>query len=605
MKHLFTLLTSMVFTVFASHSGIAQTFHWYNTTANSNITNGTPLVLNSNVSNAGILNSSEGKSPVVGVAITHPYCDDITITLTSPAGTTITLTSGNGGAGDNYTSTFFSHSATTPITSGSAPFTGNYLPEESLSAFDGELADGIWTMTIEDTYSADDGTFDLGVFRIGNLNYFSYFLDNQSILHAGSFANNLNLPTSGVTWGANIHNKANSALVFDGTNVVTTSAQKKPTTGITMAAWIKPSDVNSDQKIMGIADESNVTDLVSIGVYNGTADFEVREENGSGRISMGTLTNNEWVHIAGTWSVSDNTMRLYVNGELVGSTSGPGANLSFTPANTTSYFPTFGAAAWNTNSFRYEGSMDDMRAYDAALSEWEIKDLVANYNQYCETAVELPVEGNSCSGTYYAHNYGGNGVNGPSTQCAGNNGGASWFTVTVPASGNVTISSSEVTGSYLADNVIEIYDGTCGNLTYIDCEDDVNAAFAEVVLTGRTPGEVLYVKSWEYNNNTFGQYVICAFDPTLSIDEKENSISLNLYPNPANDMVMIQAELENSSDVSIRLMNSIGQEVKTIEINNAQSIQHSFDVSELPTGVYLVNLKSDKSSTTKRLIIKQ
>lgn len=589
----------------ASHSGMAQTFSW-STTTNFDITNGTPLVLTSTVSRAGIMNSANGKSPIVNIGIDHPFCADIDITLTSPAGTTIILTSDNGGSGDNYTNTYFSNSATTQITSGSAPFTGGYLPEESFSAFDGELADGVWTLTIEDDASGDDGILVSGSFLIGSNNFFSYELTDGSIAHTGSYQNDLILPGTGVTWGNNIHNQANSALEFNGTSNATASTQAKPTTGVTLAAWIKPSNITPDQKIIGIADEANVTDLVSLGIKDGTADFEVREENGNGRVSMGAIITDKWVHIAGTWSSDDNMLRLYVNGELVGTTTGPGAPLSFTPANTTSYYPVFGAAAWDNNAYKYTGSMDDMRAYSKALSEWQIKDIVANYNQQCETAVELPVEGNSCSGTYYAQNYGGNGANGPATNCGGNTGGDSWFSITVPASGDLTISSDAVTGSDADDILIEAYTGSCGNLTYLDC-NDAGGGFSELELTGLTPGDVIYAKSWYYSNNAFGQYVVCAFEPVsdVGIDEVDNSISMTLFPNPATDQVTIEADLENTTDVSITLTNSMGQVMKTIEVNNTNSILHSIDVSELPNGIYFVKLKSSEISSTKRLIIKQ
>ncbi|MFS4469422.1 beta strand repeat-containing protein [Maribacter sp. 2210JD10-5] len=94
----------------------------------------------------------------VTLNIAHTYDEDLNISLTSPDGTTIDLSSGNGGQFNNYTNTVFDDDAGTAITAGSAPFTGSFRPEGSLSSFNGEEASGTWTLTIVDTFNQDDGT---------------------------------------------------------------------------------------------------------------------------------------------------------------------------------------------------------------------------------------------------------------------------------------------------------------------------------------------------------------------------------------------------------------------------------------------------------------
>jgi MYXO-CTERM domain-containing protein len=105
-----------------------------------------------------------GTDPVLEIEVTvdlsHSWDSDLALTLTSPAGTSVLLSDNNGGSGDNYTNTVFTDSATTPITSGSAPFTGSFLPEQLLSTFNGELVTGTWTVTVDDTYCCNPaGTF--------------------------------------------------------------------------------------------------------------------------------------------------------------------------------------------------------------------------------------------------------------------------------------------------------------------------------------------------------------------------------------------------------------------------------------------------------------
>ena len=112
------------------------------------------------VSGVGILGNLNIFDEVV-INITHTFTGDLDITLIAPDGvTSVLLSSDNGGNGDNYTDTHFRADASSTITSGSAPFTGNFLPEGSLSSFNGVNADGDWILQVCDDAGDDDGTLD-------------------------------------------------------------------------------------------------------------------------------------------------------------------------------------------------------------------------------------------------------------------------------------------------------------------------------------------------------------------------------------------------------------------------------------------------------------
>ena len=72
--------------------------------------------------------------------------------------TDVELSTDNGGTGENFTNTRFDDEAATPITSGSAPFTGSFQPEGSLATLDGKAANGTWTLRIYDDAGSDTGT---------------------------------------------------------------------------------------------------------------------------------------------------------------------------------------------------------------------------------------------------------------------------------------------------------------------------------------------------------------------------------------------------------------------------------------------------------------
>ncbi len=96
----------------------------------------------------------------VTINITHTWVSDLDITLTSPTGTIVDLSTGNGSSDDNYTNTVFDQEADDPITGGTAPFTGSFIPEGDLSTIYGELSAGDWLLTVTDTENGDGGSLD-------------------------------------------------------------------------------------------------------------------------------------------------------------------------------------------------------------------------------------------------------------------------------------------------------------------------------------------------------------------------------------------------------------------------------------------------------------
>ena len=93
----------------------------------------------------------------VSLDITHTYCGDVEISLIGPDGTEVDLSIGNGGSGNNFTGTIFDDDASTPISAGSAPFTGSYQPDQPLSTLSGKSINGNWVLHIYDNALNDQG----------------------------------------------------------------------------------------------------------------------------------------------------------------------------------------------------------------------------------------------------------------------------------------------------------------------------------------------------------------------------------------------------------------------------------------------------------------
>jgi uncharacterized repeat protein (TIGR01451 family) len=94
------------------------------------------------------------------VGIDHTFVNDLKVSLTSPGGTTILLINQTDGGGNNFCQTVLSDEAVNPIqgvVSANAPFTGSFTPANPLSGFDGEIANGTWTLSVQDFFSQDTG----------------------------------------------------------------------------------------------------------------------------------------------------------------------------------------------------------------------------------------------------------------------------------------------------------------------------------------------------------------------------------------------------------------------------------------------------------------
>jgi subtilisin-like proprotein convertase family protein len=94
----------------------------------------------------------------VALSLTHESDADLILTLIAPDGTRRVLASQLGGSGQNYTGTIFDDEAATSITTGAAPFTGRFRPQQPLAQFDGLPANGTWKLEIQDFGPGGVGT---------------------------------------------------------------------------------------------------------------------------------------------------------------------------------------------------------------------------------------------------------------------------------------------------------------------------------------------------------------------------------------------------------------------------------------------------------------
>lgn len=94
----------------------------------------------------------------VRLNIQHEFVGDLEIFLISPGGTQVRLINQRGGSNSQgLNNVVFDDEAVRQIATATTPFTGSYRPEQSLSAIDGQDADGAWRLIINDRLGIHTG----------------------------------------------------------------------------------------------------------------------------------------------------------------------------------------------------------------------------------------------------------------------------------------------------------------------------------------------------------------------------------------------------------------------------------------------------------------
>lgn len=173
---------------------------------------------------AGTCNATIGN---VNAAVDHTFIGDLVFRLTSPAGTTVTIVNRRGGTRENICNTLLDDDGGFPalstVTSSSGQFlSGNFAPDNALSAFDGQNANGTWTLNVSDNANID----------IGSLRRFSLVISTASptTICAGSI---LQLASTSVPAGTVVYSPV--------TDLFTDALATVPYTGTALSTvWAKP-----------------------------------------------------------------------------------------------------------------------------------------------------------------------------------------------------------------------------------------------------------------------------------------------------------------------------------------------------------------------------
>lgn len=163
---------------------------------------------------------------------------------------------------------------------------------------------------------------------------------------------------------ADFNGSSEYMFAFDGTDLSITSS-------LTMSAWINPDTVTGSQTIAGKWDGSNESYLLSL---NGSAvRFSVDSASNYAETASSVVTTGSYQHIVAVYNSSNQTVKIYVNGNEQSVTVT--GTIPSSIADDAGKFSAGAEDSSGTPANYYNGKLDDLRLYSRALSLNEVKDL--------------------------------------------------------------------------------------------------------------------------------------------------------------------------------------------------------------------------------------
>ncbi len=180
----------------------------------------------------------------------------------------------------------------------------------------------------------------------------------------------------------------------------------------TVGAWIKPNtDFSSG---INFVIGGMVWDRFIFGVWDGKITLQHRDGPGNNQILQYdyTFNNGTWYYISGTFDYNNNFQKLYINGSEVASTG-----VSYLPGYGIYYIG--GGGHTDILDSYFNGSIDEVRIYNRALSSGEVRDL---YNWAPGPVAHWKMDENVLGDAQTLNDVSGNGNTGTTVDGANNTG---------------------------------------------------------------------------------------------------------------------------------------------------------------------------------------
>mgnify|MGYP005850605213 CR=1 FL=1 len=104
------------------------------------------------------------------------------------------------------------------------------------------------------------------------------------------------------------------------------------------------------------------------------------------------------------------------------------------------------------------------------------------------------------------------------------------------------------------------------------------------------------------NNCKNNDAITITFDVCSSVDNMQNILTVNIYPNPTKSVLNISVKQNNAESVAVKLLSLDGKVLMQTESEAAEFVS-TMNVSSLSGGIYLLQIKTNSELHTKKIIL--
>ena len=178
--------------------------------------------------------------------------------------------------------------------------------------------------------------------------------------------------------------------------------------------------------------------------------------------------------------------------------------------------------------------------------------------------------------------------------------GSNWYSFTPEGDGIVTITSCD-SGT---DTYVFVYTGTCGDYSSLDliASSDDDCGVSSLIEGLEVTGGVTYYIEWidERSADPF----IWTLDLMVGVDENQLQQGVQVFPNPANELLNVRIDLPEAADnLAIRMVNTFGQVVTERYYGAMQTGNIEIDVTNIPAGMYMIQIIDGNARFTQSVIV--
>ena len=169
--------------------------------------------------------------------------------------------------------------------------------------------------------------------------------------------------------------------------------------------------------------------------------------------------------------------------------------------------------------------------------------------------------------------------------------GSTWHTVAAYASGTSFNNGSFYVATVTISSASYNFPGNAKIRFQCDASSNFDQIYIDAVtLTGISGGSFMAGQ----NHSTIRQLTTPADQASLFVEDQPDGISV--YPNPASDYLMLQADVEMKS---VSIISITGAIVRKMDIKDAVA---ELDINDLQPGMYLLSIETEDGITTRKFV---